>query len=320
MRTVTLIVLAGLLSALTGCVILTRYSSYLENEDYEQGLDSAMTAIRENPQDAYANFYAGRFLLALDRIEEARTHLERATVLEPSDADYHFWLGVACWSLMDFDAERAEYFEALRLDPDHFSANLYLGHAYMDQGEWGPALAQYDKVLKDYPYEPGALYNRAVALLELGRDQEAREALKTFLTYYPDGSMGIQATDMLNGLGDFTWRNHAIGLRTVTLHAVGFAPASAFDFAFGSTASLDVLGSMLENNQDLTLHVVVYVEGDKALAKKRAQRIKSYLSFSFAGADKEQILTSWFGQGETVAVDNRETFLKESVNFFTRVD
>ena len=158
----------------------------------------------------------------------------------------------------------------------------------------------------------------ALALLGLNRRDEAREALQQFLTYYPDGSLGIQATETLNGLGDFTWRNHPIGLRTVTLHAVGFAPGSAFDFAYGSTDSLDVLGSMLENNQDLAIHVVVYVDGDKALAKKRAQRIQSYLVLSFPKADKNRILLSWFGQGEQLP--EQDAILNESVNFFTRVD
>ncbi|MGE4553996.1 MAG: tetratricopeptide repeat protein [Desulfovibrionaceae bacterium] len=317
-RTAALSALAALTLLASACVGLTGYSGYLDHKDYDQGLTVARRELAADPDDADSNYWAGRFLLAKDDAAAALPLLQRAADLEPGDADKQFWLGVACWGVQDFDRELAQYRRALELDPRHLSANLYLGHAYLDRGRLAPALAQYDKVLELDPYEPGALYNRAVVLAETGRRAEAVEALLRFLDAYPEGRMGAAAADLLNTQGDFTYRNARLGRRTVTLRAVRFAPGGT-DLAFGASDSLDVVGSMLANNPALAVHVVVYVQGDAALARDRARRIRSFFRTFHPAVREDQLDLSWFGAAEDVEAPGGPFALKESVLFITKV-
>ena len=300
-----------------GCLAL-QGQSFLDNQRYDEGLTQAKTALAENPGDPDANYFAGRYLLAQEKPEQALPYLEKAMRLAPMDPDRHFWLGVAHWSLFDYEQERAEYLRALALDSEHISANLYLGHSYMDSGEYALALARYDKVLSVDDLEPGALFNRAAALDQLGRRAEAREALLRFLSRYPDGDLGIRATNMLNDQGDFTYRNYILGRRTVPLRSIGFEPGST-RFGFDVRASLDVIGAMLENNQALALHLVAYCRDHAELAKARAKRVKQYLLLKHPDLEEQRLLLSWFGTGETISTAAGEFVLAESFNLITRI-
>ena len=155
-------------------------------------------------------------------------------------------------------------------------------------------------------------------LAETGHRDEAREALLRFLGYYPEGHMGAAAADLLNAQGDFTYRNFLLGRRTVTLRAVTFAPGGT-DLGFGASDSLDVVGSMLTNDPRLVLHVVVFAQGDAALARARAQRIHSFFRAYYPAVRDSQTLLSWFGAAENVEAPGGTFPLKESVLFITKV-
>ena len=98
----------------------------------------------------------------------------------------------------------------------------------------------YDKVLARAPYEPQAMFNKAVALERLGRTREMRASLLAYMELYPDGAQARQGTQMLNGAGDYTWRNHVVGLRTVTLHSIDFSKGGS-TLTEDACASLDVI-------------------------------------------------------------------------------
>lgn len=302
---------------LTGC-LLFQGQSYLDKAAFDEGLMLSREALAEDPDDPQANYYAARFLLAKERYEEALPLIKHAVALEPRNADYHFWLGVTSWALFDFKTERAEYRRALALDHNHLSAHLYLGHSHLDAGEWREALREYDAVLKLYKLEPGAMFNRTVALDRLGRKKEAHSGLLDFMTAYPDGETAIRATNILQSYGDFTYRNVLLGRRTVPLRTIVFEPGSA-RFGFDVTASLDVLGAMMENNPNLRVHTIAYVRGNAALAQKRAERIRLYISLHFPDVPTDRLLLSWFGTGERISTASGDFLLPESVNLITEV-
>lgn len=302
---------------LAGCLPF-QGQALLDNAEYDRGLQLSRQALTDQPDDPATNYYAGRFLLAKDRPEEALPLLRRAAQLEPDNADYHFWLGVNRWALFDFQAERAEYQRALALDPDHLPAHLYLGHNCLDAGEWRAALREYDEVLKLYPLEPGAMFNRAMALDRLQRTDEAGEQLLAFMKAYPDGDMAIRAVDRLREYGDFTYRNYVFGKRTVPLRAIAFVPGSDRP-GFDVRASLDVLGALLSNNAQLRVHVVAYVRGDANLARARAEYVRRYVTLHYPDVSETRLLLSWFGTGERVHTLAGDRVLPESLNLITAV-
>lgn len=314
-----IVVLAVLLAVVfaAGCAkVVGPY--YLENKKYKEGIEVLGEQLRENPGDASSAYYVGRYYLALNKPKVALPYLEKAATLAPDDAEYVFWTGVGYWAVLDFEAERAAYERTLSLDPNHISAHLYLGHSYLDKGDWAKALSQYDTVIKLDKYNPEALYNRAVALSELGKTKEEKAAWKKFLEYYPDGSLAMQATERLNLHGDFTYRNFILGQRNVTLRSLTFKPGTT-DLDKDSRPSLHVLSAMLKNNRKLDVHIVAYAEGNPALAKVRAKTVRDYMLNANPDIDSKRLPLSWFGTAETIEVGDKTFSLNDSVQFITVV-
>ncbi|WP_319542072.1 tetratricopeptide repeat protein [uncultured Pseudodesulfovibrio sp.] len=291
---------------------------YLEQEKYAEGIEVLGERFRENPDDASSAFYVGRYYLALNKPEEGLPYLEKAVSLAPDNADYVFWTGVGYWAILDFEREEAAYKQALLLDPKHISANLYLGHGYVDRGKWAKALSQYDTVLALDKYNPEALYNRAVALEGLGKKTEEIAAWKKFLEYYPDGSLAMEATARLNLQGDFLYRNFIIGKRNVTLRSMTFKPGTT-SLDADSQASLDVLSAMMLANEQLTVHIVVFQQGDAERAKVNAKAVRDSLLNGHSDIDPARLPLSWFGTAELIDLGENTFTLDRSVKFITEI-
>ncbi len=291
---------------------------YLGMEKYDQGQKQFEQAIAENPNDAMAQYYLGRMLLAQDQPESALKHLKKAVKLEPNDDDYHFWLGINYWSLMDYKNERKQYLRAIELNPRSIYAHLYLGHNYLDKREWKKAYDQYQIVLRKDQYDSEALYNTSVALHGLKYYQREHAALLNYLKYYPDGHLALKAVESLNKLGDYSWRNFYIGKRKLSFIVVKFKKDTA-KIKTETTASLKLLGAILKNSPELSVDLVVYVNGNASLAKARAIAIKNYILKYVPDVEKTQLPISWFGQSERVGSGKKAQRLSESVRFITNV-
>ena len=298
-----------------GCMSL-KGERLLKNEKYQDGLATFTGIVQEEPQNPEAQYYLGRFYLALERPEEALPHLKRAVQGDPAKADYHFWLGVAYWAIRDFDFERKSYLQALAIDPKHVPARLYLAHTFLDSGEWQEALDNYDLLLRQEPYNPEALYNRALALAELGWAKEETKAWKQYLEYYPEGKWALRAVDHLNQLGKFSYRNFTIGYRRVTLEHLPFLPGSAKMLSQGKP-SLQVLGTILSINDKIYLEVVCYKNGDPALATARAKAVRDYLLQEFPRIKPVRLGARGIGNKERIKAGRKVYLLDDSTTFIT---
>ncbi len=298
-----------------GCMSL-KGERLLRNEQYQAGVVTFQNIVQEEPKNPEAQYYLGRFYLALERPEEALPHLKRAVQGDPAKADYHFWLGVAYWATRDFDLERKSYLQALAKDPKHVPARLYLAHNFLDSGEWQEALDNYDLLLRREPYNPEALYNRALALMELDRPKEETKAWKQYLEYYPEGKWALRAVDHLNELGDFSHRNFTIGYRRVTLEHISFSPNS-FKLLSNGKPSLKVLGTILSINDQVWLEIVCYKNGDPSLAAARATAVRDYIMQEFPWLKPSRIGARGIGGKERVKVGSKVYLLDDSTTFIT---
>jgi len=314
-KNVIMVALIVAVLAAAGCAkVVGPY--YLKHGEYEEGLVILGEQLKENPDDASSAYYVGRYYLALNKPKDGLPYLEKAAKLDPENADYVFWTGVAHWAMLDFEREQAAYLKTIILDPKHISANLYLGHGYVDQGEWAKALAKYDTVIKLDKYNPEALYNRALALNGLGKTAEEIAGWKKFLEYYPDGSLAMQATERLNLHGDFTYRNFILGQRNVTLKSMVFKPGTNV-LDTDSRTSLHVINAMMKANKKLALHIVAYAKGDAARAKARAKNVRDYMLSGNPGIDLKRLPLSWFGIAEQIEMRGTTFTLDDSVQFIT---
>ncbi|MBE9534740.1 MAG: tetratricopeptide repeat protein [Proteobacteria bacterium] len=309
------IVLFILMLSLFGCTSL-KGERLFKNEQYQDGLATFKNIVQEEPKNPEAQYYLGRFYLALERPEEALPHLKRAVQGDPAKADYHFWLGVAYWAIRDFESERNSYIKALAIDPQDVPARLYLAHTFLDSGEWQAALDNYDLLLRREPYNPEALYNRALALTELGRPIEETKAWKQYLEYYPQGKWALRAVDHLNELGDFSYRNFTIGYRRVTLEHISFSPNSAKLLSKGKP-SLQVLGTILSINDQVWLEIVCYKNGDPSLAAARATAVRDYLLQEFPRLKPSRIGARGIGRKERIKTGSKVYLLDDSTTFIT---
>jgi tetratricopeptide (TPR) repeat protein len=288
------------------CCMSLKGERLLKNEQYQDGVATFKNIVQEEPKNPDAQYYLGRFYLALERPEEGLPHLKRAVQGDPAKADYHFWLGVAYWAIRDFDLERKSYLQALAKDPKHVPARLYLAHNFLDSGEWQEALDNYDLLLRREPYNPEALYNRALALMELHRPKEEARAWKRYLQYYPEGKWALRAVDHLNELGEFSHRNFTIA----------FPPGSTKLLSQGKP-SLQVLGTILSINAKIYLEVVCYKNGDPALAAARAKAVRDYLLQEFPRLKPSRIGARGIGRKERISTGSKVYLLDDSTTFIT---
>lgn len=288
---------------------------YLQSRQYQHGEEvfrSAVAQDRDNPQP---NYYLGRFLLADKKPKEALPYLKKAALLDPNDTDYVFWQGVAYGETGQVRLEQKSYQQVLKSNDKHLQALTYLGHNQLKAKEYASALATYEKVLKIWPYSPSALYNRALVARVLGRTPEEKVGWLSYLSAYPSGALAIKAVDHLNGMGEFSYRNHYLGLRTITLAKIGFEPFGS-ELTKEALPSLKVVGATASNMTKGKLQIVVYQQRDKKLAQQRALSVQAYLYEKFPILEERGVGVSWFDVAEPMEVKGKKIQNPESVSFF----
>jgi tetratricopeptide (TPR) repeat protein len=288
---------------------------YLENKNYTKGEATFRIEVAQNPDSPEANFYLGRFLMAQKKPEQALPYLKKASLLDRKDLDYLFWNGLALGELGKASQEREVYQKILKINQRHSQALIYLGHNQFREKEYEAALETYQKVLAIWPYSPPALYNRALIGKILNLTSEEKAGWLAYLSAYPSGQWAIKATGHLNMLGDFSYRNHHLGSRTITLKKIEFVPFSD-KLTQSSRSSLKEVGATVSNTPIGKLQVVVFLENNKKLARSRAVAIKRYLLESFSELPKNRVSISWFDQPEKLKLQGVSLKNPESVLFF----
>jgi Flp pilus assembly protein TadD len=107
----------------------------------------------------------GRSLYRERLFEEARDVFRQSATLHPGSAEAVAALGYTLHRLGDGGAARRELRRALRLDPDHHEARIYLAHLLYDQGNWRGSLQELERVPPAQHWDPLAL----LRLIELKR-------------------------------------------------------------------------------------------------------------------------------------------------------
>ncbi len=319
MKTISLIfIFLFIFLIFTGCSATKQFMGeyYLQQNNYDDGYKHFKKEVSADENYAVTHYYYGRFLLAKDEPKKALKHFKKAIVLEAKNSDYYSWLGVTYASLKQYNNEKSAYLKALTLDKKNLLALTYLAHNYFDKKEYIKALQYYRASLKLIPESQDVLYNRALSLNKLGRTPEEKIAWKEYLSYYPAGALARNAVKQLNEKGNFEYKNHLIGFKTITLRNITFKPLSA-ELNSDSKPSLDVLGEILSDNKKISIHIVVYQLKNKILAKQKAKSIKRYLLTKYPKININRLKLSWFNQAKRVVISKRRYQLDETVDFIT---
>ena len=317
-RTNLIIVLAIFL--LSGCMVknVVKGDYYLSNKKYKSGIHSFEEELKKDPYSPRVHYYLARFYLADNHPEKGLTHIQKAVTFEPGKAEYRFWLGIALGVNKMKKKEWESYEYALKLDPNHLKSRVYLAHTQMERGYFKKALKNYSYVLKKKPGDPASLYNRALIIGKLKRSKEEKTAWKEYLDYYPSGPMAIKAAGHLNSLGDFSYRNHLIGIRTIPLKKITFKPFD-LELTKDSLIFLNFLGQTLEEANTVSIHIIVYQKNNKQLAEQKAKHIKKYLIGKYPRIISSRLKVSWFDVSEKIKSGKNSFLEDESINFITAI-
>ncbi len=98
----------------------------IQKGDKEKALALVREAKKRFPQNPDFPKLEIAHLIDLNRIDEAKTGLEKALETEPDNKILHFYLGYANQSLNKLDEARKNYESALKIDPQYFEAQFYL--------------------------------------------------------------------------------------------------------------------------------------------------------------------------------------------------
>ena len=119
------------------------------------------------------------------RTEDAIKKLRKATEIEDANAQAWCLLG-GMYNEIGSDEAFAYYEMAIRLNPKYYLAYRGLGNYYLKKHEYLLADKYYTKAISINPIRFGPIYkNRAVARIQLGDNQAAKEDLAKYLEQVP---------------------------------------------------------------------------------------------------------------------------------------
>jgi tetratricopeptide (TPR) repeat protein len=137
-----------------------------------------------NSADAY--FLAGSTFLDLNEFESARRDLDEALRLDPKLPGIYTLAGTARDKTGDIKAGETAFREALKLNPDDFEANLYLGAILYRERHMDEAKPYLDRALRLNPSSSMARYESAMFESTSGQYETAAQDLEKLVKDDPN--------------------------------------------------------------------------------------------------------------------------------------
>jgi tetratricopeptide (TPR) repeat protein len=151
-----------------------------------------------NPQDAELRFEHAAALMRSRQWIDALCELKIVVAAQPGNAKAWFNFAVAHQALGHLADARQAWDQALKLSPTD-EAHARRGEVLLDLHEWSLAVADFEAVLQREPGSVDATLNLTLALVKLGRLDEARERLLAALESHP------QHVPILNRLAELAY-------------------------------------------------------------------------------------------------------------------
>ncbi len=144
---------------------------------WDRVTEHATAALQLDDSDVRARILLGRRYIAYNQFDEAQLEIDRAILVNPSDADALAGRGNVLVWLGETDAAIESLEMALRIDPDLNAFDRFaLSLAYLLKGRHAESIAQSELNLRQ---NEGTRFSRVVlaaALAEAGRTEEAQQA------------------------------------------------------------------------------------------------------------------------------------------------
>lgn len=159
--------------------------SYLsgDNYDIEAGLDLASNYIDKAQQLAPENpqvyFIKGQISFAYKNSDQAIDELNKAIKLDPVNSSYYAWLARVYKNKKDYAKAKEMVDKALSLNPTKAKDYLFIADVYEEMHEYDLSIETFKKGIAIAPNFSWLWNNYGSLLLNLGKYDEAIEALET---------------------------------------------------------------------------------------------------------------------------------------------
>jgi Flp pilus assembly protein TadD len=156
------------------------------------------SACKVAPDSARTNFLLGYALFQQNNFDGAQTSLAKAVELDPKNVQVLNLLGRLRLARHDFGGAKTTLQQAIGVSPDNPTAHALLADAYLNLADYKDALAE-----TDFAIEKGASKAtnvqivRGEALADMGRDDEAIDALNEYLKLSPDSPAAPQVRNLI---------------------------------------------------------------------------------------------------------------------------
>ncbi len=142
---------------------------------YYEALPVLRTAAEKNPNSGMAHYELGLALIKTGQWEAALPEMQAAVVCNPNSAQLHFYAGAVHLRLKHIPEATAEFEDALKIEPDHFLANLKYGEMLFREGDAAAALPKAVRAAKTDPKSMEAHAFLADVYRQLGQLQNASQ-------------------------------------------------------------------------------------------------------------------------------------------------
>jgi adenylate cyclase len=175
----------------------------------DQAYQMARKAIALNDSEAEAYMLLGNLDLSKRRYEEAISEGQRAVTLAPNSTLGYFWLArILIYSGRPKEAVVAAE-KGERLNPRHPEYCLMqVALGYLSMGRFKEARSIFEEAFATTPNQPAGYMFKAIADVELGRDDDARAEAEEILRLSPHYSLAIwqQAYPLKDSALQQRWR------------------------------------------------------------------------------------------------------------------
>jgi arylsulfatase A-like enzyme/Tfp pilus assembly protein PilF len=146
---------------------------------HQEALQIYRIAVEKMPDSAAAHYELGWTLVKTKQWEAALPEVRAAVGYTPDSAQLHFFLGFVELHLKQVPEATAEFENSLKIDSDHFEANLKYGEMLLLEGRLDDALPKLRRASKLDPVSAEAHEYLADAYEQLGQaEDERRERAK----------------------------------------------------------------------------------------------------------------------------------------------
>lgn len=173
----------------------------LKSGNYKDAQKHLEAAFRLVPDSADVNFLLGYLEVQNKDLEHAESYLGKASKLDPRNAQAPTLLGRIQLQKGEYEAARTSLEQAVAADPEYWMAHNLLADVYLKQHDYEKA-AEQAKLAMEKGKGAGNSSQLILgeALGNMGRNQEAVQALKAFLQDSPTTPSAPQIRDMISEL------------------------------------------------------------------------------------------------------------------------